>query len=386
MTNIKQLAKEESEKALSGLRLGFEIELEYNPDKVGHISKGNYHEPLRIPTSEYWRAERDSSLNAVKFSATAEITSKVLNNNNWHKAIKEFERIFSHNGKYELDEVIGFNSSCGAHIHFSIEGRETLHLKTFPQTYDELKKIAVKRLRLAGFSKEWIKTFTSHYYRSYAKENKNSTGHEYSLNTNTGKDTVEWRSFNLLGIDTWEDFKKAYSAAIMTISDYIRRMDKGGYKTAVLKTAQEQIEEQHKPSIKLSGLEYRPRNTGHIENTTRCIREDCNREIANNNRLNYCSTCQEELEEHFLGKTYQNSLGNRVYRVEEICNGTVLLSTIGIDTETPIYRGIFKTRYFQVGGRLEEIDELPSKVQTLLEEPRVQEQIKTHLKSQRRCF
>lgn len=234
-------------------RLGFEIELEFDRNKVPVFSVGSYHEGMEVPGLKFWTAEDDHSLNTtLPRSSVCEFVSKKLTKNNFQTALDEFQLFFSKNGQQELHEVIKFNSSTGAHIHFSIQKTD---LKSKYSVFHEktLHKLVIKHLRELGFSESFITKFELDYHRSYAKTDLDRTSRYECLNFRTPDSDMEWRGFHLRGITTWREFRKAYDAAIAALGEFLKTQ--GTLNEAMVMTTQKITNRTELKNISVSVLD-----------------------------------------------------------------------------------------------------------------------------------
>lgn len=217
------------------LRLGLEIEAEYNREYIDRIKTGDYHHPETFTTM--WGAERDGSLDVVGFEEgdVVEFTSKVLSAKTFFGALEHFEKkIKSLAGEdLELFDVLNFNSSCGAHIHFSLSEDKTLPIKIIRHQEVLLREIVIKNMKGAAMGDAFITLFDKQYYRSYALSASNNGAkrdNKYnSLNFHTRKNTVEWRSFNLRPVRTWKEFHLMYRVAYNSIIEFIHLLQRESF-------------------------------------------------------------------------------------------------------------------------------------------------------------
>jgi hypothetical protein len=232
------------------LRFGIELECEVN-GREHQLQRGNYHRGLPLDGDRTWRVEQDSSLRVHKFGDgtgyTAEIVSKILKLSDYKEALKKFEEVLSKEGTKELNEVLNFNESCGAHIHFSFINHFHPMYKYLPQSCEtrlhDIAMVNVRRLHAQGkISQAVLEKFIANYYRGYAKKwvDGNREGKMVSLNAHKENRTFEWRSFNLTGIETWSEFHAMIDMGVNTVVEFLTEMQTKGYtveKEAVLEVA-----------------------------------------------------------------------------------------------------------------------------------------------------
>jgi len=103
---------------------GIEIETEYNSDKIS-IRKNSYHSDINHNTfGKNFFAESDGSLTDRKFGVageTVEIISRPFFIGEFPEIFKDFQNeVIERSEVKELNKVLNFNDSCGAHIHISL--------------------------------------------------------------------------------------------------------------------------------------------------------------------------------------------------------------------------------------------------------------------------
>jgi len=225
---------------------GVEIEMTYNGN-ILKLNKGSYHEDnMEHKLSKNFNIETDGSLRVFseKYNSTTEIVSKPFKVDEWFEVLKEFKDAIIKKSKMDLlGEVIEFNSSCGAHIHFTVlfkmdglynfeyknedysfEGKNLFigkfaSAKFFRELGDKIKD-KVKEQMGEHFYKNWI----GNYYRNFSKKvtEKNIFKKRYiEFNMNCGGGQVEYRSFHLNGVKTWGDFFKMYRIVFETLKQEI---------------------------------------------------------------------------------------------------------------------------------------------------------------------
>lgn len=167
-------------------------------------------------------AKADGSLrvmreNQIKFSEpyTTEIITKIFTDKkDFLKAIDKFIKRFSNNGKYELNEVLDFNKTCGCHIHISLEQKNRGYfLKN--SHFKLLKDVREYYFNRVKHSKTKSKDdILAHYYRTYAKKvtTRNMLDGERYKEFNFCSDLdgkgLEMRGTNILNVKTWNEFKE----------------------------------------------------------------------------------------------------------------------------------------------------------------------------------
>lgn len=241
--------------------IGFEIECVYN-SRLINLDVGGYHEGTQC--GKFWTAQNDGSINPSRnnknwadWGQCVEMVSVVLDSENKVKsAIKEFIDIMSKKGKYELNEVIDFNSSVGFHIHFSIsrDGKE-YRFKDFIDSgvFSKLRRRLFKDLKNSEIPSKTA--IIQHYNRSYARQLRiDSLGHfrqssdkytEFNFYSEVKKQGLEWRSPNFLDIQTWSEFNYLVTLYLR----YVKFITKKLIKSKTTKSEIIEIEYKEQPEI-----------------------------------------------------------------------------------------------------------------------------------------
>jgi hypothetical protein len=200
------------------IKIGIELECGYNSEVVT-LPQGSYHEARKI--SDFWRGERDGSLDKYSFNmcdfnedymCMIELTTPIININDYDKAVEDLKSIFK--GE-ELNKVLCFNKSCGCHIHFSIP--EKLYRNVPSIFYRKMKPLFIKELNKSTIIPQETKdTIKQHYTRHYASrfnERHRRAGNryvEFNFRSEVNGQGMEWRSFNVRNIQTWEQLKEMF--------------------------------------------------------------------------------------------------------------------------------------------------------------------------------
>lgn len=217
------------------IKLGFEVECEVNDAILSrHIPQGGYHNGRRINT--YWKSEHDGSLSRYRWhmnGQTYEFVSKKLGLTSYKKAIKSFKKMFEDftddENVPELNKIVHFNPSCGCHIHFS-DTEVDLRNRIVGYDAELLFQMMMNNMKKAGFSEKFRAQYRKQYYRGYAKHYTDRHERAQTLNFTNGRtNTVEWRSMNLLPVETWEEFEGLLVVAVTTITEFIDRVKKKNF-------------------------------------------------------------------------------------------------------------------------------------------------------------
>jgi hypothetical protein len=204
-------------------KFGLEIECGVSRRVIDEDNIGCYHEGEEI--TDWWSAEGDSSIGPEKFSTAVEFVSRPFPIEKLQEVIKDISSFID--GKdCKLFKNIEINESCGAHIHFSIIGKqintEIATVKAFEEIRIRTDKIFEKELPAHIF-----KRYKSQYYRECADKNKkffvnaSNNGERYSEFILSFHEEIcmgfEWRSFNLLGVNDWDTLYFMYKTACESI-------------------------------------------------------------------------------------------------------------------------------------------------------------------------
>lgn len=165
-----------------------------------------------------WRVTSDSSVRSthenVRWKSDTVnsfefVSQKIAGKKQFQNVMNSFKKFISHDGKYELNEVVSFNSTCGAHVHISIKNFKFKD-KTFYLNYPKVRKYFFEKVKASTvISKEHI---LNHYFRGYAKRFQknymkgNVRSSEFNFISESEGTGLEWRSVNLLNIKTWKEF------------------------------------------------------------------------------------------------------------------------------------------------------------------------------------
>ena len=191
--------------------IGIEIECILNEEQF-NLPVGYYHRGCGVYGLKDWVAEQDSSLkDEGEFNECllVEFVSPVfLDVNSFEKGLKDFYNKFSLKGDLNLSSAMVFNMSCGSHLHFSISGfsfTKKAVFKIFPRVRKKFKKLI---LNSDIKSREEI---VAHYDRGYSEEVNEENFRlyrecEFNFCSEREGKGIEWRSLNMLGVETWKEF------------------------------------------------------------------------------------------------------------------------------------------------------------------------------------
>ncbi len=235
--------------------IGIEIECVLNK-KIHNIEQGDYHDGYSIPNLNKWLAESDSSLSDYgefdDWGGCIEIISPIMKGKKaFEEELNNFKEKFSDNGNYELNEVLSFNDSCGSHVHFSINGL-SFDKKVIFEIYPKVREHFKKNLLKSNIqSREDI---VSHYGRSHSeqldkinnyKEKRNA---EFNFKSEEDGRGIEWRSPNLLKIQTWKEFFEFWDIVYNSL-EYFYKIAQKYEKEDDIKLEADEIKKNNKESV-----------------------------------------------------------------------------------------------------------------------------------------
>lgn len=199
---------------LPKLTIGVEIECSYNR-ALFTFPIGNYHEGQPVPGLPGWRAEEDSSLHtsdrAPSTFRCAEFVSKRCRGiSELRTTLQLFKAYFSKSNKLKLKDVMDFNDSTGAHVHISTSSFKFGDRAVFNvliATRDHF-RASIKNSKIQSKDRILRRYFRSNYAAETTRENR-FAGNRYQEFNHRSEDHgqgLEWRSPNMTGISTWEEF------------------------------------------------------------------------------------------------------------------------------------------------------------------------------------
>lgn len=206
---------------------GFELEgvwnkkhIENNNVNIQGYHHGSFHSTAGLSS---WKVETDSSLHSDgEFDKTTvcEFISRLISIDDISNAVQELKEFFDR----PLEEVVAFNSSTGCHVHFSDTAGDS---ETFV-TYHYLKKLRnAVMTRVQKELPQVYETFKEQYYRNYAQsvdkynEIINKAERSLEFNLTDIRKGIEWRSFNLVGVKTWEELERMLKIASEEINNVL---------------------------------------------------------------------------------------------------------------------------------------------------------------------
>jgi len=232
---------------LKNLKIGCEIECIINLDKVGFIKRGEYHSGMNLKNQEdkrveNWSVERDCSISAgdrfKNYKQVEFVSGAFTSKKKFFKGINLFIKTLSCNGKYKLKEVLEINESCGCHIHFS-NGKKNFNKIVHSFFYEKMRKGFFDILKKSRLSNQLKTAVKQQYDRSFAeiqtkeefKENRlrcNERHAEFNFISERENKGLEWRSFNLNKVESWEEMRILFGIAFNSLNPLI--MDKKKWK------------------------------------------------------------------------------------------------------------------------------------------------------------
>lgn len=168
-----------------------------------------------------------------------EVYERVRHNTTGNKTKTKEELI----KKYPLKDLINFNKSCGSHIHLSCfneaftRNKTTINGVTFKGKRTLLKNVVyykfIKKFRkqleknvqteLPHLYEKWLQQTNRNYSKKICntkslKQAKTCSRHS-EWNMTDIKNGMEYRAFNLYGVETWKDFFKIWDIAMNTLQE-----------------------------------------------------------------------------------------------------------------------------------------------------------------------
>lgn len=209
--------------------------------KIGVELEGCYNRPIleRIAPKlkDYYEIHHDGSLRSSRLyneETLRELVTKVKKNKrgffNALELLKKTsnEELRNNALREELNNFVDFNVSCGSHVHFSYDNMSFKHI--------EIKRLyALRRRFFKKLQESNIKakhSIKSHYYRTYATQiNKKKNWFtakysEFNLTSENRGNGFEWRSLNLLGVDTWADFFEFFNLVYSCLTWFEKYLNK----------------------------------------------------------------------------------------------------------------------------------------------------------------
>lgn len=229
------------------IQIGIEVECILNREKLPFIERGGYHRGIRLINDKGkgvsgWNVESDSSIGCgdeFEDAVGTEFVSEVFKSKkDFFQGINRLIDTLSCNGKYKLKEVIEVDNSCGCHIHLS-KGKRNFHNKVHSFIYEKAKKDFFKRIKNSTLPSKTKMSVLSQYYRRYAtksdkkqfEHNRKSGGRrvsEWNFNSEFDGRGLEWRSFNIMNVENWEDFRLLMAIGFDTVAYMLDAL--GGWK------------------------------------------------------------------------------------------------------------------------------------------------------------
>lgn len=254
---------------------GIELEMEYN-DGIICIEKGGYHDLHPTWFSDCFIAENDGSLETTGWDDNVELVSVPFLLKDYKSVLDNFKESIYHmvatskgipiamaEDTYGLNDLICFNNTTGAHIHLSLIDKELNPLRSPPQVGIlfrnkvipfEGKKIPIRSVSTFDFLKPFTdrlkekveEKLPSIYpqwqmdlYREFARPIEThsdidifggGTHHSRRMEWNLTEDEeqMEYRSFHLRGVRSWDDFYKIWSC----VFGLIEKTFKGEFRKA----------------------------------------------------------------------------------------------------------------------------------------------------------
>lgn len=138
-------------------------------------------------------------------------------------------------GTDNLKEVLSFNDSCGLHLHMGLNYSNDIGKALSIQIINDFRKEFFKDLFNLDIKPELKTAIKLHYFRSYSKKTtlknfKSFSSDRYKeLNRVSERQNkgLEWRSFNILNCDNWDDFQKVIMLGYDSLEKLIKKRMNG---------------------------------------------------------------------------------------------------------------------------------------------------------------
>lgn len=208
------------EKSFKDYELKFGLEIEASHEEVEFVNEHqqSYHEGDLC--TEFFKIESDSSLNSgKKFYCTNEFITRPFRMSETKAMLHDLRhKVFEEAGE---EFPLSFNSSCGCHLNFSLVNKRT-GKKVNMVNFKMIEKIRTET------TKVFCKSYKNQYSRGYAKTIKkeefircfNERSSEFNFR---GNNVVEFRSFNLSGVKTWDAMEKRITQALNIVKKTVQR-------------------------------------------------------------------------------------------------------------------------------------------------------------------
>ena len=229
------------------INCGIEIEAEYN-SKIMTINRAPHHPSgsNKIAFGKQFFVEIDGSLRALKFKdhpvpndhpgrkelyGTAEFVSKMFPITKYKETLDDFKEMIITLGKSKtMSDLIHFNRTTGCHIHISLKD-DNKH--SFPLKDVKMSEYILFNKLLMGKVTEKLPHVGAHFcgrfYREHARKRNQQKARNSSWNFETAENNhVEFRSFHLMGVETWEDLYTMFDIVFNELSQLCQRIIKKG--------------------------------------------------------------------------------------------------------------------------------------------------------------
>jgi hypothetical protein len=167
------------------MRYGLELECLVSED-CG-VSVGDYHDGS--PLNRYWDVEDDGSIHEEEGYGTAEFVSKIFTRDKFDVVMDSIKEAVG--DEHDEMENLKINSSCGAHIHFSMRGsngEDFIFFRKIPLMY--LSRVREKSYELVEKKcPHLLRKYKANYFREYAKEIQDY----HDVESGTKKFSYQWR-------------------------------------------------------------------------------------------------------------------------------------------------------------------------------------------------
>ncbi len=242
------------------LKCGIEIECVVNRDKLSRVNSRRF-----IPKG--WKWTSDGSLRSMgefnDYELVEFISDVSIGRGRFIKRLEDFKRfIISRSGTTDLSKVLVFNRSCGNHFHIGLTDNKKIGTFISFPLITKFRKDFFNKLKKLNIKEETKQSIINQYFRSYAQKSTKTNFLKYRrtryyefnrLSEDVGKG-LEWRSFNLCGVDNWGDFMEVMLLGYDCFQKLVKKR-MNGYKTPkqTRKIPQEHDKKDMEFKIKIEG-------------------------------------------------------------------------------------------------------------------------------------
>ena len=174
-----------------------------------------------------------------------EVTTPIFDLNEAQDTLNQFKGLVQSNPEDKLSNNLFFNKSTGTHIHFSLVSDSgalrDCAIGTLLKRIDDRVKEENKKFFTPNKYGIWVNHFVRNYSREqdYSQLNRSDKYRTFNLSNDEYK-TIEYRSFNLRGVRTWQNFFNVVMTTLKIIDEEVNK----AIKTGMERLNEEGIEEE----------------------------------------------------------------------------------------------------------------------------------------------